>query len=311
MQMTIPFRGLLALVTILLTLQTQAQQQPPAHPKAPIRKTTINRINNYQYLDMDVDSTMNPPQTVITYRTDSLYYMVLSGERLTTLVIDGRPLPADSFFVYDGLVRRMLEQLKRDREQAERDRQQAGRDREQAEKDRAQAGRDMEQAERDREQAGRDREQAQRDRDQAGKDALQDKRQAELDAQQALKDKKQSERDAQQALRDKQQAERDQEQAVRDKQQAERDREQAVLDKKQAEEDKKMVKELLAAVVKEGLAADEKSVRSVILDEYVLVVNGHKQSEELLKKFKEKFVKSPGYRIHYHNGSMSVGRMDP
>jgi hypothetical protein len=282
----------------------QAQQKTkPARPKAPARVMSVSRINNHQYLNMDVDSTFSPPRITIHYNTDSFYNMVLSGEKLTSLSIDGRAIPTDSFFVYDGLVRQMLEQLKRDREQAERDRQQAERDREQAERDREQAGRDREQAEKDRQQAERDRQQSERDRQQAGQQAVRDKLQAEKDARQAMRDKQQAERDREQASRDR-------EQAVRDRDQAERDRDQAERDKIQAEEDRKLLKSLMAAVVNDKLVPDEKSIQSLILDEYVFVINGNKQSEELLKKYKEKFIKTEGYRIRFQNKTMSIGRMD-
>ena len=54
------------------------------------------------------------------------------------------------------------------------------------------------------------------------------------------------------AVKDKRQAEQDMQQAAHDKVQAEKD-------KRQAEEDKALVKSLMAEVVKEGLARDEKS----------------------------------------------------
>lgn len=318
MQKTIPFRGILALAATLLALQMQAQQKNrPARPKTPARVMSVSRINNHQYLNMDVDSTFSPPRITIYYKTDSFYNMVLSGDKLTSLSIDGRAIPTDSFFVYDGLVRQMLEQLKRDREQAERDRQQAERDREQEERDREQAGRDREQAEKDRQQAERDRQQSERDRQQGEQQALRDKFQAEKDARQALRDKQQAERDRQQADkdrlqadRDREQASRDREQAVRDRDQASRDRDQAERDRIQAEEDRKLLKSLMAAVVNDKLVPDEKSIQSLILDEYVFVINGNKQSEELLKKYKEKFIKAEGYRIRFQNKTMSIGRMD-
>ena len=148
------------------------------------------------------------------------------------------------------------------------------------------------QMERDKEQAARDREQA-----------VRDKAQAERDAAQAVRDKAQAERDMLQAVKDKRQAEQDMQQAAHDKVQAEKD-------KRQAEEDKALVKSLMAEVVKEGLARDEKSINSLILDESVFYINEKKQSDELQKKFRKKFIKTSGYSIHYHNGKMNVGRVE-
>lgn len=255
MQKTTVFRGITALAAISFTLTGYAQQKP----------------NNHQFLHVDEDSSTNPPRTYINYKNDTLYNIVLSGGKVTSLSVNGHQVPADSFYVYDGLINRMKAQI-------ERDKQQAVRDREQAVRDKAQAERDMQQASRD-------------------------KQQAERDAERAAKDKQQAERDAAQAMKDKVQAEQDMQQAARDKVQAEKD-------KRQAEEDKALVKNLIAEVVKEGLARDEKSITSLILDESVFYINGKKQSDELQKKFREKFIKTPGYTVHYHNGLMNVGRVD-
>jgi chemotaxis protein histidine kinase CheA len=316
MRQTVLFRGALALALLSFTLMVCAQQKP-ARRATSVRSSTMDSRNNHQYLNIDEDSSANPPLTYITYKSDSFYNIVLSGGKPAVIYVNGRQVPADSFYVYDGLIKRMKAQMERDKEQAVRDREQAVRDKIQAEKDVEQAVRDKQQAERDAEQAVRDKVQAEkevvREKAQAERDAqqaVQDKQQAERDVQQAVRDKAQAERDAQQAVKDRAQADRDKEQAVRDKEQAERDKEQAVRDKIQAEEDKALVKALMAEVVKEGLAPDEKSVTSLILDESLFFLNGKKQSDELQKKFKGKFIKKPGYSIHFHNGMTNVGRMD-
>ena len=190
MQKNIVFQGAIALAALSFTLAGYAQQKP----------------NNRQFLNVNVDSSVNPPQTYINYKSDTLYNIVLSGGNVTSLSVNGRQVPADSFYVYDGLIKRMKAQMERDKEQAARDREQAVRDKAQAERDAAQAARD--------------------------------KAQAERDMLQAVKDKRQAEQDMQQAAHDKVQAEKD---------------------KRQAEEDKALVKSLMAEVVKEGLARDEKS----------------------------------------------------
>jgi len=237
MQKTIVFRGAIALAALSFTLTGYAQQKP----------------NNRQFLNVNVDSSVNPPQTYINYKSDTLYNIVLSGGNVTSLYVNGRQVHADSFYVYDGLIKRMKAQMERDKEQAARDREQA----------------------------------------------VRDKAQAERDAAQAVRDKAQAERDMLQAEKDKRQAEQDMQQAARDKVQAEKD-------KRQAEEDKALVKSLMAEVVKEGLARDGKSITSLILDESVFYINGNKQSGELQKKFREKFIKTSGYTIHYHNVRKTV-----
>lgn len=224
-------------------------------------------------------------QTHLTYEGDTLYNIVLNGGKVTSLVVNGRQVPADSFYVYDGLIQRLKAQAEKDKKQMVQDRKQALRDKMEAEKDRQQADKDKLQAEKD------------------AKQVMLDKLQAERDAGQAVKDKKIAEEDMQQSARGKIQAEKDAKQAALDKEQAERD-------KIQAEEDKALVKSLMAEVVKEGLARDEKSITSLILNESVFYLNGKKQSDELQKKFKEKFIKKPGYSFHFHDGMTHVGRMN-
>lgn len=307
MQKTILSRGFFALALISFAPALQAQK------KETRSTTTIHSSSSYwgnqQYMNIDVDSSTTPPQIIATCKSDALYNLTISQGRLTSLYVNGKIIPADSFYLYDNLVKRIVDQMKRDSAQAVRDREQAVRDREQAEKDREQAERDEEQAVRDKKQAERDQEQAVRDRTQAEKEAIDAKMEAERDVEQAQadraqteRDRKQAGRDAEQAIRDKAQAERDSEQAVRDKQQAERDAQ-------QAEEDRALLKSLMTDVVKEGLAPDEKSIVSLTLDGTVFFVNGKKQSDNLQKKFAEKYVRKEGYGFYIHGKVTQIGRM--
>jgi len=317
MRKTILSWGLFALALTSFTPTLQAQRKeprPPAHPSSVI-------WGNHQYMNIDVDSSTTPPQIIATYKSDALYNMTISQGRLTSLYVNGKIIPSDSFHLYDGLVKRIIDQMKRDSAQAIRDKEQAERDQEQAVRDKKQAERDEEQAVRDKEQAERDAQQAVRDREQAEKEAIdakaeaeRDTRQAVSDRAQAVRDRKQAERDRQQAMRDdeqvvrdKKQAEMDMQQAIRDKEQAVRDKEQAVRDKKQAEEDRALLKSLLTDVVKEGLAPDEKSIDSLVLDGSVFFVNGKKQSDELQKKFQDKYIRKEGYGFYIHGKVMQIG----
>jgi len=131
--------------------------------------------------------------TVIYKEGGPVYVVQMQGDKILTLTVDGRNVPADGLGRYQTVidtirdrVKEAKEQAKRDRAQAERNRQQAGRDREQAERDRQQADKDRVQAERDRQQANHDREQAGRDREQAERD----RQQAERDRIQAEEDRK-------------------------------------------------------------------------------------------------------------------------
>ncbi|MDO6434999.1 hypothetical protein Q4E93_30575 [Flavitalea sp. BT771] len=304
MQQTILFRGALALAVLSLTLTAHAQQ--PAHRASAARPRAMSGSVQHEYLNIEEDSSVKPPQTMVTYKSKALYNMVLSDGKIASLYVNGKPVPTDSFYVYDWLVQKLKAQIEQDKAQAVEDWKQAERDKEQAERDAEQAVRDKEQAERDAEQAEKQKHQYEQDAQQAARD----KHQAERDAEQAVRDKQQAERDVQQAARDRVQAGKDREQAMRDREQAARDMEQAKRDKIQAEEDKALVKSLKAEVVREGLVPDEKSVRSLQLDESVFYVNGKKQSDELHQKFKAKFIKKEGYSIHFHDGTMRIGQVE-
>jgi len=286
MQKTILSWGFFALALISFAPMLQAQKKEP-NPTT-TKHSSTSWWGSHQYMNIDVDSSTTPPQIIATYKNDALYNMTISQQRLTSLYINGRLIPADSFYLYDGLVKRIIDQMRRDSVQAIRDREQAGRDREQAVRDKAQAERDAKQAVRDKAQAERDAKQADRDKIQAEKEALDAKIEAERDAKQALLDR---------------------DQAMRDKQQAERDMQQAMRDKKQAEEDRALLKSLLTDVVKEGLAPDEKSIVSLTLDGTVFFVNGKKQSDALQKKFAEKYVRSEGFGFYIHGKVTQIGQM--
>jgi len=303
MRKTILSWGLLALALTSFAPTLQAQKKQP-HPA--VHSSNVS-WGNQQYMNIDVDSSTTPPQIIATYKSDALYNMIISQGRLTSLYINGKLIPSDSFYQYDGLVKRIIDQMKRDSAQAIRDKEQAERDEEQAGRDAKQAERDAEQAIRDKKQAEEDAGQAVRDREQAEKEAVDAKMEVERDRQQALADRKQAMRDREQAIRDKAQAERDAEQVIRDKKQAERDMQQAVRDKKKAEEDRALLKSLLADVVKEGLAPDEKSIVSLTLDGSVFFVNGKKQSDELQNKFAEKYIRKEGFGIYIYGKVMQIG----
>jgi hypothetical protein len=148
----------------------------------------------------------------------------------------------------------------------------------------------IEQAKRDQQQAFRDQEQAMKDQQQA----MKDQEQAMRDQEQADKDKIQADRDRQQAMLDKQQAELDKEQAMRDKEQAE-------IDRKQAEEDRLVLKKMIAQIVAEGLAPDEKSIVSIELNENGLVINGKKQPDGIFKRYSAQYGIADGHSFSYRH----------
>ncbi|HWB25446.1 MAG TPA: cell envelope integrity protein TolA [Chitinophagaceae bacterium] len=249
-----------------------------------------DHFGSNEYLYVDDDSSVNPVQTMISYcHGRDKYDFTLAGDKVIELYVNNRKIPADSFYVYSGLVNRLKEQIKKDRAQAAEDRKQADLDRQQAVKDQAQAEDDRAQAEKDRQQAELDRQEAEKDR------------------QQAVQDGKQADRDRMQADEDRKQADLDRQQAVKDRAQAEEDRKQAELDRQQAEEDRKTIDSLLSDLVSYHIVPDRKSVRNVDLSDDGLYVNGKEQPADIAKKFREKYLKKPGYSLSYGGYTSGYG----
>lgn len=236
--------------------------------------------------------------TTIVYRDHSgpVYNVILKGDRVVNLCVDGQPVPADSYGRYQSVLDDIKVRIKEVEEQMKRDRAQAEVDRKQAEKDREQANRDREQAGRDREQAERDRAQAEKDRSQAD----QERQDRDMNRLQAERDREQADRDRVQAGRDREQAELDRQQAGRDREQAGRDREQAERDRVRAEEDRKLADSLISDLVADGIVPDRESIHSMEVNADEVRVNGKLLPEALQKKYIAKYVKR-GFSMSFRN----------
>jgi colicin import membrane protein len=228
-------------------------------------------------------------ELLTTYQQGHVYDMTIVNDKMTALLVDNKRIEPADFHLYDSVLNAIKAEMKedndraseeraeqkRDWEQAQRDQEQAGRDREQAVRDRAQGEQDRKQAEHDQEQAVRDREQGDRDREQGQKDREQGEREREQDQQQAR-------RDQQQAVKDREQGERDREQGQRDREQGERDRE-------AAKEERRQMRNIIRELVDEKIIPDAQSLNSMVLTETAFIVNGTKQPQQVLLKFKEKY----------------------
>jgi hypothetical protein len=210
-------------------------------------------------------------ETIGTNWKGHVYTITLLNDKTTALCVDSKKIAAADLVKYDSLVNRIVTQVRRDEAQGEIDRAQGERDHRQGELDRQQGERDRQQAELDRQQAARDQQQAERDR-----------QQADDDGQQAA-------RDREQAVRDREQAAHDRDQAVRDREQADRDRQQAELDRRQAAEDRENMRRLIQLLVDKKLVPDAAGLKSLLLTEDELIVNGKKASPEIQKEIKEKY----------------------
>jgi len=250
-----------------------------------VKRSSSTYSSENSYLNVNENSSSaGPGETLINYKNGAdTYNIKMKLDKVTELYVNDKKIPADSFYVYNGVIEKIKEQIKKDIAQAKLDRKQA-------EKDRAQAILDRAQAEKDRQQAEKDREQAEKDRQQAQKERAKYQGQAELDRKEAEKDRAQAEKDRQQAIKDRAQAEKD-------RQQAELDRKQAEKDRKQAEDERALIKSMIEELVNEHIITDEKSITNLVLSAEEFTINGKKQSEELHNKYKAKYIKKPVLRI--------------
>jgi hypothetical protein len=60
-----------------------------------------------------------------------------------------------------------------------------------------------------------------------------------------------------------------------------------------------MMDNMLTDIIKEHIVADKKTVNNITLDENKFIVNGKQQPEAVFKKFKEKYIKKPGFSFYY------------
>jgi colicin import membrane protein len=230
-----------------------------------------NELSGVTQMNIISDSETDGVKMISMQKDGQSYKIVLVNGKIDQLLIDGKKVPESEFSRYNSLVSSILEQIKRDQEQAE--------------KDRARAEIDRKQAEKDRERAEQDRLQAQKDRDRAEQDRLQ------------------SQKDRERAEKDRENAQLDRVQAEKDRARAELDRKQAEIDRKKAEEDRKLLEALVDELITDKLLDSRHDDFEVELTNDALIVNENKQPESLHQKYKSKFLKQGGSIKLTKNGS--------
>jgi colicin import membrane protein len=207
-------------------------------------------------------------ENLTTYQHGHVYEIVSVNDKTIGLEVDNKRIEPADFHRYDSIIKAIRSDF---REDNDRDAD-----------ERAQEKRDWEQYQRDQEQAERDREQSVRDRAQAE----QDRKQADRDQEQAVREREQGEREREQ---DQKQAARDREQAEHDREQGQRDREQGERDREAAKEERREMRNFIRELVDEKVISDVQSLNSLIFTNTELVVNGTKQSPQILQKLKDKY----------------------
>jgi hypothetical protein len=101
-------------------------------------------------------------------------------------------------------------------------------------------------------------------------------------------------------------------QASAHKKHAMKERENAALHKVQAEHDKaqaavqkKQIEAMISDLINSGVIKDENELSSIELSEKELLVNGKKQSDELHKRFKERYIGEGKTKLRYTSNSNS------
>jgi hypothetical protein len=208
---------------------------------------------------------------------DSSHYSIrIEKDKVVELSVDGRKIPADSFYVYDSVIRKL-------KAKAEKDRIGADRDKEKADREKVQADLEVLKLQKEEAEAKALQQMSNSDRLKMEQDMLRAKEQAE-----------QAEMDIRRAQQDMQQSKRDLEQAMLEREKAERDR-------KLAAEDKEVTQRMIGEMVKDGLVPDEQSIVSITLNQDEFLLNGKKQPEAVHKKYATRFLVKPGYKISYHH----------
>jgi len=273
---------------LLLTVHTAVAQQPSQQ----------HRVAGKHYI-ISTDESGKKKETVSTVIDNTSYQLILVNDKLTELYVDDKLIPSDQYNRYEEIVKKIKEQLRIDRIQAEKDQQRAIADQKKAKTDQEQAMKDQiaaklqqEKAEKDQRQAMANQKKAKADQEQAMKDdaaaklqqekAAKDDQQAKLDQENAMKDQTAAKLQQEKAAKDQQQAKIDQEQAMKDQANAK-------IDEERAKEDQRLMKQLISDLVKDGIVTDEKSIQSIKMSSTELLVNDKKQPEEVYLKYKAKY----------------------
>jgi colicin import membrane protein len=230
--------------------------------------------------DMTTDKDGKRIEKVQAEMNAKRYKMTLVDEKMTELYVDGEKIPATDWNKYSnaltGIRQEMKEQAKRNAEQAVRNR---------------------DQAKRNAEQAVRNQEQVKRNAEQAQLNVAQEKKNDE----QAVRNREQEKRNAEQGQRNDLQAKKNEEQAQRNELQAKKNDE-------QAKANAQMIKEITEDLVSDKIIPDVNGLRELRLSEYGMTVNGVKQSDDVFKKYKEKYSKFFDGNFNYSRDGVVRGQ---
>jgi|GEM_PF-2663111 len=236
----------------------------------------------------------NNDETTLNFSRDGHQYRIkMTGNRITELYRDDVKVAPEDYNKYDSMIKEVLAEVEKQREEANKMRQEAEVQRKKAEEFRAQAEVQRKDAEKQREEAEVQRKQADVFRAEAEKQ----RGQAEKQRLEAEKQRSEADKMRLEAEQQRKKAEEFRAQAEVQRKDAEKQREEAEKQRKIAEKNREMMEKMLDEIVSEKIVDNRDNLKTVELDEKEFVVNGVKQTDKLHAQFKEKYLK--GTRIRY------------
>jgi len=263
-------------------VQTPEMTAPaPLTDTVPKSKKSDQRLDNddYTVIYSDIDKSAGR-ETIVLKTGGNEYKVVKLNDEIAYLVVNDEKIPKDKMGDYSDLLKKINAQLERMKEE------QKIRDKEQEQRNAEQAIRNKEQEQRNAEQVIRNKQQEQRNAEQAERNEEQEKR----NAQQVQQNEEQKRRDAEQLIRNKEQEQRNAEQVIRNKEQEQRNAEQVIRNKQQEQRNAEL-KKLITDLIDDNIIKEKKGLSSFSLSDDEFIVNGVKQSPEIFKKYKAKYLK--------------------
>lgn len=243
------------------------------------------RKSTTQIHSANIYSNQEGVSTYHVHANGKEYEMIQTNGKTTSLKVDGRQIPESEMASYQPEIDKIVAEIKVEHEKAEIER-------EKADKMRAEADVQRDQADLQRKRADEQRAQAEVQRGQA------DKRREEAEQHREVANKHRAEADAHRAEAEKHRAEAEVHRA-----EAEVHRKEADVHRKEAEKQRQAYEKMQTGMINdliEGGVIKDKTNLSYKLSQEELVVNGVKQSADLHKKLKNKYIQEKAAEMVYN-----------
>lgn len=241
--------------------------------------------------------TNNDESTLNFSRDGHQYKVKMTGNKVTELYRDDVKVAPEDYSKYDAMIKEVLAEVEKQREEANKMRQEAEVQRKQAEKQRIEADAMRKEADAQRLQAEKQREEAEVQRKQA--DVF--RAEAEKQREQAEKQRFEAEKQRVEADKMRLEAEEQRKKADEFRAEAEVQRKEAEKQREEAEKNRKLMEKMLDEIVTEKIVSNRDELKTILLDDKEFVVNGVKQSDKLHGQFKAKYLKGKQLKFERNN----------